>query len=217
MDWMSEDPDSVLDSSQNKLHGIASGTVRHEGMWGSARGFDGIDDFIEVPDDDLLDIDEGITFSFWINIRENMSLNTAAIFSKMSRGGPINYQFFVSLTDEANCSFLFSYGESSNLVNCQVYSTTVPNIVGTGWRNVIFSYQFGDPSSAIFVFDLERIEGKWLVGTGRISPPLSDGPLTFGKQLDPEYPLYFKGDLDEVQLYDISLGWEAIRYAFFPR
>ncbi|MCD6380427.1 hypothetical protein J7M07_08305 [bacterium] len=218
MDWESDSIYVVIDSSPNKLHGTACGTFQNEGAWGNARFFNGTSDFIEVPDDDLLDIDEGITFSFWIYIEEDDPLDTAVIFSKMSLDGPVNYSLLVSgLTSPGNCSFLFSYGESSNPEDCLSYNVQVPDIVRNDWWNVIFSYQFGEPSSAIFVFDATRIDGEWSGGTSRTIPPSSVGPLTFGKQLDTENPLYFKGGLDQVELYNVSFGWDAIRYAFFPR
>ncbi len=214
MDWTSEDPDSVIDTSTNRLHGMASGTSWDEGIFGGARVFDGVDDFIRIPDNPLLDLSDGITISFWINIRDYGEEDSACIISKMASDAPINYQFLVSgLAGGKMTSFLFGYGKSPY----QIYYVEVPGIIDAGWRNVIFSYQFGDPSSAIFVLDLERREGEWFEDTGRIPPPASDGPLMFGKRLDSDNPFYFRGGLDEVELYDVSFDWEAIRYVFFPR
>jgi hypothetical protein len=223
MDWESEDEDSVRDYSGNHLHGIASGTTWDEGIWGSARVFDGIDDYIQVPDHALLDLDEGITVSFWANILDYGKEDTAStIISKMSRNGPINYQCLLSgLAGEESYSFFFGYGE----LPYQAYYVDVSDTSNAQWRNIIFSYQFGDPSSAILVLHWsdfsgdhwERIEGKWFEGAGYEQPPLSDGPLTFGKQLNTEYPFHFDGGLDEVELYDVSMGWEAIHYVFSQR
>lgn len=220
MDWQSEDRDSVRDYSMNQLHGIASGTTWDEGIWGSARVFDGIDDYIHVPDNELLDLDDGITVSFWVNILDYSKEDTAStIISKMSRNGPINYQCLLSgLAGEESYSFFFGYGK----LPYEAYYVDVSDTSNARWRNIIFSCQFGDPSSAIFIVHWsdyrgdhwEKIEGEWFEGTGYTKPPLSDGPLIFGKQLNTEYPFYFEGGLDEVELYDVSMGWEAILYVF---
>ncbi|MFO7914561.1 MAG: LamG-like jellyroll fold domain-containing protein [Candidatus Krumholzibacteriales bacterium] len=218
MDWDGQYPNIVLDSSGNNLDGSAAGTTWDEGMWGSARTFDGNDDFITIPDNPLLDLDEGLTVSFWIKAVPYANEDTGAVISKMSGDGPINYQILFSwlpgAVEQGNCRFIFRYGNPPY----QYYSAEVPDIANNEWRHVIFSYDFGKPSSAILVIDYSRIiSGSWLDDSGGAEATVNDGQLLFGKQDNTDQPYYLAGGLDEFELYSQSFGWQALQYIFFPR
>ena len=216
MDWQGQFPNIVLDSSGNNLNGSAAGTTWDEGMWGAARTFDGDNDFITIPDNPLLDLADGLTVSFWIKVVPGANDDTGAIISKMSPGGDnINYQILFSwlpgVVEPGKCRFIFRYGHPD-----QYFSAAVPDIANNEWRHIIFSYDFGDPGSAILVIDYSRIiSGTW-VG-GETAAMVNDGELLIGKQNDTEQPYYLAGGLDEVELYSQSFGWEALQYIFFPR
>ena len=90
MDWGGEYPNIVLDSSGNNLDGSAVGTYWDEGMWGSARMFDGKSDYINIPGNPLLDLTDGLTVSFWIKAARYANDDTGAVISKMSSNGSIN-------------------------------------------------------------------------------------------------------------------------------
>ncbi|MBD3179839.1 MAG: hypothetical protein GF417_09685 [Candidatus Latescibacteria bacterium] len=216
MDWESEDPDSVLDSSGNNLHGTANGTTWDEGYWGSARELDGVNDYISVPADPLLDIEDGITVSFNVKIRPGDNEGTAAIISKVSQGGAINYQILLSwLTGGVgsnSCKFIFRYGSPPY----QHFSAEFPDIADNEWRNIVFSCRFGDPSSAILAVQYGRISGGTWVGGDEETLPAS-GPLLFGRQPVTEEPYYLDGGLDHIELYGIYFDWYAIERYFFPR
>jgi len=225
MDWESENADSVRESSGNNLGGIAFGTAWDEGMWGSARTFDGVNDYISVPDNRLLDLDNGFTLSFNIKVPYDMKKpsgtadqSTGTIISRMSQDGEINYQLLISRMNGAvtpgYCKLIFRYGSSPT----QYYSAEFPDIADNYWHNIIFTCEFGDPSSAILMVDYTRItSGEWMEGTGSEETVTSNGPLTFGRQLDETEPYYLYGGLDHVELYGISFGWDALYENFFPR
>ena len=58
---------SVLkDSSGNGNDGVIYGATWVEGKYGKALSFDGVDDYVEVPDSSSLDISDGITIEVWV-------------------------------------------------------------------------------------------------------------------------------------------------------
>jgi len=57
--------DHLHDFSPYKNHGTISGAKWKDGRYGWALEFDGVDDYVNVPDDPSLDVDE-ITLSAWI-------------------------------------------------------------------------------------------------------------------------------------------------------
>src|SRR3989442_10229673 len=59
----------MKDLSGHSNHGTISGTTDVPGIVGRARQFDGIADYIEVPDSSTLHISGGITIAAWVYIQ----------------------------------------------------------------------------------------------------------------------------------------------------
>ncbi len=208
----SEDPSWIEDTSPNLLHGTAEGTTILEGAYGNARYFNGYSDFIEVPDNDLLDLDEGITVAFWLDISDAYPVDakqqlpgyfpTGTIISKRSENGAINYRISVENLSDADefFSFLFTYGGSTT----HTYRVDLPTWMLDGWNHYIFSYSFGDPSSALLVAFWDgpiAVPGAWISGDGTGVAPVTSGPLLMGKD-NAEVPRYYSGGIDDVELFD---------------
>jgi hypothetical protein len=151
----------------------------------------------------------------WVYV-EGSGLNPfSSLICKRTKDGPINYQL---LLDDGSSpygykSLLFRYGSS-------VYHTfrvDVPDNWTTGWFHVLFSYRFGEPSSAMMVLGYGcpvEFAGEWVTGDGLESAPNTNGALLMGKD-DASTAGYFNGGLDEVELYDIAWTPALVQYFLF--
>jgi len=75
-----------------------------EGKFGKAIEFDGIDDYIEIPDDKSLHFPEGLTVTAWINVR--VSGNHAAICWKGEKiGWGANFSWRIATTTGNNMTW----------------------------------------------------------------------------------------------------------------
>jgi len=206
MDYPAIPVDSILEPDQtgHGLDGIAHGTTFSESNYGGARVFDGVDDFIEVPHNDLLNLQEAITLSLWISID---SLEAPVILmSKRDNNGPINYQLTISdpSVDEG-VTVYFEYGPSLNR-----YRADIPNIMDNWSHHIVLSYEFGKPATASVIIDAKEYEGEWIFGSGREAAPITTEPLQIGRNLS-DNPFYFKGAMDEVIIFDVALDLEVIQ------
>jgi hypothetical protein len=76
---------SIKDFSTNNNNGTAYGTSIVEGKFGLARNFNGISDWIQIPNSASLQITNAITVEAWINITQNET-DWHSFVSKMSEG-----------------------------------------------------------------------------------------------------------------------------------
>jgi hypothetical protein len=216
---LGEQSATIYDLSPNGLDGTATGTTLVYGARGVgwARQFNGSSDYIEVPDDALLDIRDEITISMWVYI-DGYGLNPySSLICRRTRNGPIDYQLVLEDPSSADgyLSFLFRYGGSAY----HTYRVDIPDSWRTvGWFHVLFSYRFGEPSSATMVLGygctITEMPGEWITGNGRAPAPPASGDLFMGKD-NASTTNYFAGSLDEVELFDIAWTPEVAQYYFF--
>lgn len=209
---------NIYDQSGNNLDGTATGTTLEPyGPVGQARLFNGSGDYIAVPDDALLDLQDEITISMWV-YTAGYGLNpSSSLMCRRTWNGSINYQLVLedpSSTD-GSLSFLFRYGGPAY----HTYRVDIADSWRTqGWFHVLFSYRFGEPSSAMFILGqgcfIDQMPGTWTTGDGRESAPNASGDLFMGKD-NASATNYLAGGLDEVGLYDIALTWGAAYYYLF--
>lgn len=210
MNWEdTANPTSVADSSGNGLDGTATGTTMDEGAWGNARMFDGKTSFIEVPYDPLLDIEEGITLSFWVYVTWAATKEGGALIGKMEPEGPANYQFFLAdqNVEDEMYNFVFNYNNEPY----QVYQAAIPILANTGWRHIVFSYEFGKPETALLTLDTQEYPGSWAFNAGDEPADISSGPLWMGRFNVSDIPAYFEGGLDDVELFNAAFSLAVIQ------
>ncbi|MCU0640451.1 MAG: LamG domain-containing protein, partial [Candidatus Krumholzibacteria bacterium] len=170
------------------------------------RYFDGIDDYITIPDNNLLDMREEITLSMWVYINNPDAMTTTPLSSLICKGsesGPVNYQLLIenlSATDGYSTVY-FRYGNSGQ----HAYRADIPNRLSTGWFHLVFSCRFGDPSSAVFSagYDCENMEtlnGAWIEGNGGEGASITEGNLLIGRDMTMDR--FFPGYLDEIIISD---------------
>ncbi|UCD95135.1 MAG: LamG domain-containing protein [Candidatus Zixiibacteriota bacterium] len=199
-------PDAIYDISGNELHGTAFGTSYDIGPRGTARYFDGIDDYIEIPDDALLDIADEITIAFWILI--DAQTGTGAIISKGDSDRGFNYHMdFTTSAVSADVTFSFVFGPPP----VHTYQTTAP-INNNEWHHVTLAFKYGRPSSAQWLIDGQAVDGFWSGGDGTARPIENDNALQVGRGVDGTGGYLF-GGLDEVLISDVYLYDPRIKTA----
>jgi len=80
------------DATDYDNDGTLSGTVTSDGIIGPAQDFDGIDDYISVPDHNSLDMASNFTLSCWVKM--NNLEGFRGFISKKESGSGGNYQLF---------------------------------------------------------------------------------------------------------------------------
>ena len=86
---------AVLDSSGSGFTGTISGATRSTtGQFGRSISFDGVNDWISVPDAAALDLTTGLTLEAWVNPTNVGYYRT--IIAKTTNGLPVNYYLSIS-------------------------------------------------------------------------------------------------------------------------
>ena len=98
------------DLSGNNNNGTINGGATYSAANGGAMGFDGVDDWIDVGDDETLSLSSGNTFSMWLKGDSRFS-EGATLINRRSQGNPGCYWLMVY----NNKGFLQYWNGSSNI------------------------------------------------------------------------------------------------------
>jgi hypothetical protein len=192
------------DESGNGNHGQASGATLTQDRFGnpdSAYYFDGVDNYIEIPDNDTLDITNAITITAWIKPTDLTKL----------------YQYVVVKRDDSPPD-----GPGGNVYDLDIYPGKVRSI---------FHYQGGGSTTKEATGNTSIIENIWqhiaVTWDGTIitvyynGQPDGTGPFsglikTSGRRLEiGSYSggaaTFFKGIIDEVRIYNRALSASEIQ------
>jgi hypothetical protein len=206
------------DSSGNGNHGIVYGPLLTTDRFGNANNafyFDGINDYIEVLDDSTLDFTNKYSISVWINIPDYSSSlgeplaggfadKSRAILNKpRTTGWADGYALKIEMNDT------LVYSVAGNLTCCNnvyVNSNSKPQI--NTWVNYTTTYD----GSLLKLF----VNGK-LVNSKSVQfvHPNSSTSLFLGKSfhtVDLNWYEWFKGQIDDVRLYNRELSESEITY-----
>ena len=143
--------------------------------------FDGVDDYIEIPDDPRLDLETELTITTWIKPDSLPTSDLKTILSKDE-----NYEFHLNTSGE----ILWWWSASS-------FTTSGANISAGNWYHVAITYKSGQ--QYIYINGVEKGSHTY---AGNL--PLNSDPLQIGQ--DQFYGnRYFSGNIDEVQIYGRAL------------
>ena len=181
--------DEVIDENGN-LHGqsfngattatLNSAISGNPGTCGYGH-FDGINDYIEIADDPLLDLEKELTVTAWVNIDSLPSSGLKTIISKDE-----NYEFHVNSSGE-----IFWWWSTHS------FSTTGFSITPGTWYHIAVTYRSGE--QFIYVNGVERASRTH---TGNLI--LNNDAFQIGQ--DQGYSgRYFNGLIDEVKIYQRAL------------
>jgi hypothetical protein len=99
------------DYSGNGNDGTIYGASWTEGISGYALDFDGVDDYVDVSDDECFDITLAVTLVAWANIEDLSTAEWHTIYSKSL--GPVcerNYGIFINNDGYVHLSYIDQYG-----------------------------------------------------------------------------------------------------------
>lgn len=182
---------TTLDYSGNGNDGSLLGPAWVAGRFGGGLSFDGVDDRVQVPDADTLDVSTAITISAWIKLSSYK--DWSVILSKES---PDDHAYALWLGPTHLPTAHFRLGG-------QWYGALAPEPVPLNtWTHLAATYD----GTAIRVY-VNGVEEKVTGATGEF--PQSWGPLWIGG--DQWASDYFPGVIDEVRLYDRALSVAEIQ------
>jgi MSHA biogenesis protein MshQ len=181
-------PDEIIDSGSTALTGTAYGGATNNNATSAIAGnpgtcrygeFDGVDDYIEIADNPVLDISDALTIGAWINMRTYPS----GLHSIVSKDW--NYEFHINAAGQVYWWWNDSSGATQSL-------TSAASITLNQWHHIAVVYQSG--SQTIYV------DGNvWATANYTGSLRLNDLPLFIGTDYD-FISRAFDGYIDEVQI-----------------
>ncbi len=196
--WQADD--DATDASGNGNNGTLNGNTGYvDGLCaGRAFSFDGVDDFVEVPDSDSLDITGPITIDAWIRLDNTNTLNTI-----VSKGGNLggtyglNYSFRIGI--DGKLTFFYwnnnqwqGWRDSENLSTAQWYHVAAVQEAEGG----ISFYINGQKTPGTF---------SYIWGSPGTYPKLTNSePLRIGRIAG--WSQDFAGAIDNLEIFDRALS-----------
>lgn len=180
------------DGTANGLNGIVNGatlTADRFGNSNSAYLFDGSSNFIEIPDDNLLDLSDNFSLCAWIKVNDSVQIEQA-IIGKQRLSGHTGYNLLFN-----NVSFGMNNGSQNQIV----YLST--QICNKGWHLLIGTY---NGSVGKLYIDGDSVAFK----TFSMSLLNSTMPVYIGKEF--ANGRYFDGIIDDVRIYNRALSASEI-------
>jgi hypothetical protein len=196
--WSFDDwADPGRDDSDNGNDGTVYGAAWTAGKFGGALSFDGVDDYVSVPDDAALDVLGDITISAWVYLTRAGLYQ--AIVTKCVSGGAQNNPFDFRTTWHAEPDLAFVRADA--IAHERVYGSVA---LATGqWYHVSVRVENNIPDFYVNGF----ITRKYADTTFTRTPTANANPLLIGGRDD---GLYFNGLIDEVRIYNRALSGSEI-------
>ncbi|NQV31097.1 MAG: discoidin domain-containing protein, partial [Phycisphaeraceae bacterium] len=176
---------TVADSSGYGNEGVFAGEpVWVPGVIGSALQFDGDDDFVDVPHNDILHVTDEVSLALWVN-PERYNSAGEGWGGIMAKGGTRSYSLFTTSAGGIH----FSTGGVGT-----VSTSTFPL---DEWSHVTVMVKEGHHE--YFINGVASGTG----GSGIVLPATNTNPVTFGNIR--ETNRFFMGMLDDVRIYNRGL------------
>ena len=179
---------TAYDSAKGNNGTLNNGPTWASGISSGALSFDGINDYLNVPDNSNLTIASGgITISAWVKFTAMPSYQL--ILAKKDG----SYDSYRLSTNGSHLEFLFYnssyYGNS--------YRTTNANLTSGTWYHIVLTHTFGTGSSIKIYLNDVLINGYWTHG-GNDLPITVSGPVLIGGFTYTGGP-HLNGIMDDVQ------------------
>jgi len=195
---------TAADSSGNKNHGTLHGNPRWvTGHDGSALSFDGVNDYVEIPDDDSLTPSSKITISFWIN-------NRGGVRAGIYKWGacPDSRAHSFQIADKTNIVFASVYEDT--MTYGEIYSNG--SVSKNRWHHLALTFNRGN----VAIYINGQLDKSALMSISSITN--DDQPLTIGgywSYCDEKFlEKALNGIVDELMIFDRALSVEEIQKLF---
>jgi hypothetical protein len=183
------------DESGHGNNGTVYGAILTEDRFGntsSAYSFDGIDDYVEIPDSTSLDLSQQLTVAAWVY---PLSTTDCHVVSKGRYAG-----------SDTNWQLVLKNGQVHGVVD--IGGTGIFSYYGSvslnTWQHVALVV---DSNSGVRLF-LDGLSSSLFPGSGNITT--NDFPVTIGARSDLAAHLLFNGTIDDVHIFNRTLSEEEI-------
>ncbi len=204
--WSFDNPlDPGHDDTSNGHNGTIYGATLTSGIFGNALSFNGISDYVLVPDDDALDptSTQEITIAAWVNISTYQAPGNRqfGIVSKIATSGRDNGNYVFTIRNQYDpfTEGKLDFGMVYDGLHLQdVYSDS--QVPQNQWVHVAFTHDIYQNSK----FYINGILNATDSSTLTTDFANSEKDLTIG--YTNSYGDYFKGSIDEVRIYNRALS-----------
>jgi len=188
----------LVDSSGNGNDGVIHGATWVEGKYGAALRFDGVDDYVEVPDSPSLDITDTITIEAWVEPTSTIQDSGAAICTKGTGAGGESWNL-----DIISDGFRFMRRQNDGASDIKAVSGTFSSVQ---WYHLVGVVDGGH----ILIY----VNGVKTTGNSYTrSFDINDHIVSIGSRQHRSgaYDLNFNGIIDEVRIYNRALTADEIK------
>jgi hypothetical protein len=177
---------SLTDLSENNFTATLHNTTAwvNSGAFSGSKNalvFDGVDDYVLIPDNNILDVDR-------MTIEMGCKWQGSSVQFLISKGME---QMEIHTTPASGLRFIPTTG---------VYLDTDPGVLTLGqWHHIAFVY---DPSTELAQFFIDGIEKQLTLSNGNVSTAVysSAVPVSLARRSDNSYK--FAGQIDEVRIWN---------------
>jgi len=205
--WWPGDGNAIDIAGAN--HGtLLNGAALAPGMVGQAFSFDGVDDFVEIPEDGSFDLNGDFTIDAWVKPNDLSGSIPRPIVSKYSFAGQ-NWQtsaWELSAGNDGKVQFGVTCGTTT------LSTATMNPVVSVGeFAHVAAVYRQSVPSVEIYVDGVLQAVNSG--GTCTVITQ-NDIPVRIGMRIDAAVTTFFTGLIDEVEIFDRPLSASEIQSIF---
>lgn len=198
--YYSFDDGTAKDSSGHGNNGtINGGATFARGKIGQALNFDGINDYVSIPDNKLIDISGNITLSAWVKF--NTLKDKQKIFYKGHTSFPWeNYEMYTKKTSNGIYEIIFQRAD-----NLSKYQSVGYSAGGTGIKTNVWYHITGVKEGSLMKLYIGGVEkSDWMYGDAFNLAFNTDMVLAIGS--NSWYGDNFSGVIDEVRIYNRALS-----------
>ena len=198
---------NAIDESINTNDGTVNGATLTADRFGNANkaySFDGVDDFIQIPNTNLMNGQNGISVSAWCQIiGYNGQICPDCYQYIVSKGSDASTGHFGIKFSQNPNSFDFFTAMNNFQTNGYVYSNGSYPIPQSSWHNLILFYD--NQNVKVYVDGIFKNSIPYTLSY----IPNSD-PILVGKHLLSSFPYFTNGKIDDIGIWNRALTQQEI-------
>ncbi len=204
--WPGDDNANDIKDGNNGT--LVNGATFAAGKVGQAFSFDGVNDYLEIPENGSLDLSGDFTLETWIK-PEAYSVVPSPVITKYnySGGNLANVSWQLDILNDGNVQFGVACGTNSSTE--LMYQQTTNTVVSLNvFTHLAAVYRQNPPAMEIYV------NGVLQAGTTNGSCSFinqNDTPVQIGKRIDSGSTAFFDGIIDEASIYNRALSASEIQ------
>ena len=196
-----DDPSTVVDESTNSTNGTNFGATKIPKLTDQALSFDGVDDWVEIPDNNALDLTSTLTVEAWVYV-ETLKQEWSGLVGKPgpSYEAGQNYTVLLNLNKFIHFSYTNAAGENIWL------RSPDDSISPQTWHHVVCVLDVPNNFMGIYI---DGVLQTSRVPSGNVRTSAS--PFIIGRNLDSGDGNYFHGKIDDVRVWNKARSGSEIR------